>query len=48
MLEGEGIVDGAAKEPLQKLVSMWLVAIYTSMPSHMVRNAWMKTGFKWF
>ena len=48
MLEGEGIVDGAAKEPLWKLVAEWLIDVYTSVPGQMVRNALMKTCFEWF
>ena len=48
MLEGDGIVDGATKEPLQKLVAEILVDVYTNIPGQMVRNARMKTGFEWF
>jgi len=47
MLEGAGFVDGAAKEPLQKLVAEWLVDVSTSIPGQTIRNAWMKTGFEW-
>ena len=48
MMEGDGIVNGAAKEPSRKLVAEWLVEVYSSLPAQTVRNAWMKTGFKWF
>ena len=48
MLEGDGIVDGVAKEPSQKLVAEWLVDVYTNMDAKTVRNAWMKHGFEWF
>jgi hypothetical protein len=36
MLEGEGIVNGAAKEPLQKLVVEWLVDVFSNIPGQMV------------
>ncbi len=50
MLESEGFVDGAAKEPSpsQKLVAEWLIDVYTSIPGQTVRNEWMKTGFACF
>ena len=48
MLEGDGIVDGVAKEPSRKLVAEWLVDVYTNMDAKKVRNAWMKHGFQWF
>ncbi len=48
MLEGDGIVDGVAKEPSRKLVAEWLVDVYTNMDAKTVRNAWMKHGFEWF
>jgi hypothetical protein len=48
MLEGEGIVNGAAKEPLRKLVAEWLVDVYSNIPGQTVRNAWMKKGYEWF
>jgi hypothetical protein len=48
MLEGEGIVDGVAKEPTRKLVAEWLVSVYTNMSGQTVRNAWMKKGYEWF
>ena len=28
MIEGDGVVDGAAKEPSRKLVAGWLVDVY--------------------
>ena len=31
MLEGEGIVDGAAKGPTQKLVAEWIVDVYNNI-----------------
>jgi hypothetical protein len=48
MLEGEGIVNGAAKEPSRKLVAEWPVDVYTNIPGQMVKNAWMKKGYEWF
>jgi hypothetical protein len=48
MLEGDGIVDGAAKEPLQKFVAELLVDVYTRIRGQSVRNSWTKTGLKWF
>ena len=48
MMEGSGIVDGAAKEPSRKLVAEWIVEVYSSVPQEIGRNAWMKKGFEWF
>ena len=48
MLEGEGIVNGAAKEPSPKLVAEWLVDVYNNIPGQTVRNAWMKKGYEQF
>jgi hypothetical protein len=48
MIEGDGIVDSAAKEPSRKLVAEWLLGVYKNIPGQTVRNAWMKKGFKWF
>jgi hypothetical protein len=48
MIEGEGIVDGAAKEPSRKLVAEWVLEVYNNFPAQTARNAWMKTGYEWF
>ena len=48
MLEGDGIVDTVAKEPLWKVDAEWLVDVYTNMDAKTVRNAWMIHGFQWF
>ena len=48
MIEGEGIVDGAAKEPSRKLVAEWVLAVYNNFPAQTARNAWMKQGYEWF
>ena len=45
MMEGDGIVHGAAKEPSCQLVAKWLVEVYRRIPAQTVRNAWMKKGF---
>jgi hypothetical protein len=48
VLEGEGFVDGATKEPTQKLVVEWIVDVYNTISSEMGWNAWQKKGFEWF
>jgi hypothetical protein len=48
MTDGEGIVDGVAKEPYRKVVAEWLVETYTTMPETIWRNAWMNNVFEWF
>jgi hypothetical protein len=48
MMEGEGIVEGNAKEPTCKIVVEWLVNVYTSIPEEMGKNAWKKMDFEWF
>jgi len=48
IVAGDGIVNGIAKEPSQKLVAEWLIDVYTNFPGQTVRNAWMKTGFEGF
>ena len=32
MTEGDGIVNGMATEPLQKMVAEWLIQVYKSIP----------------
>ncbi len=44
MIEGEGIVDGSAKEPSRKLVAEWVLEVYYNFPAQTARNAWMKRG----
>lgn len=48
MLDGMGIVDGAAKEPSCQLVAEWLVTVYSNITGQTGRNSWMKTGCEWF
>ena len=44
MIEGDGIVDVAAKEPSRKLVAGWILDVYKNIPGQTARNAWMKKG----
>ena len=44
----DGIVNGIAKEPSCQQVANWLVDVYTSIPTNVDRNAWMKSGYAWF
>ena len=48
MIDGEGIIDGIAKEPTRKMVAEWLEEVYSTMPEVIGRSAWMKMGFEWF
>jgi hypothetical protein len=48
MIDGEGIVNGVAKEPSRKMVSEWLLDVYKEIPRETARNAWMKRGYEWF
>jgi hypothetical protein len=48
MLEGDGIINGAAEETSRQVVAEWLIDSYGSISAHTVRNAWMKTGYEWF
>jgi hypothetical protein len=43
----EGIIDGVAKEPTQKMVAQWLVEVYSTMPEVIGRSTWMRgsSGF---
>ena len=43
-----GIVNGTAKEPSCQQVATWLVDAYTSIPTNVGRNAWMKSEYAWF
>ena len=44
MIEGDGIVDGAAKEPSRKLVAEWVLDVYNDFPGQTARNARMSKG----
>ncbi len=48
MIEGEGIVDGAAKEPVRKLVAEWVLEVYNNFSVQTSMNAWMKKWYEWF
>ena len=39
MLDGEGIVNGVAKEPSRKMVAEWLLDVYKNIPGKIARNA---------
>ena len=32
MMEGDGIVDGVAKEPSRKMAAEWIIQVYKSIP----------------
>ena len=48
MVDGEGIVDGQAKEPSRKVVAEWLIDVYENIPETIGMNAWKKEGYEWF
>ena len=48
MTEGEGIVNGKAREPTRKMVADWLMAVYSNLPVEIGENSWKKAGFEWF
>ena len=48
MVEGDGIVNGQAKEPSHKMVVEWLVDVYDNISETGAMNAWKKEGFEWF
>jgi hypothetical protein len=48
MLEGDGIVNGVAKEPSWKQVAEWLLDVYNNIPRETGRNAGWKKGYEWF
>ena len=48
MLDGDGLVNGVAKEPSRKMVAEWLFDVYKNIPGQTARTAWMKKGYKWF
>ena len=47
MMEGDGIVDGVAKEPSCKMMVEWVLQVYESIPEAIGRNAWKKQGYEW-
>ena len=48
MVDGEGIVDGVAKEPSLKMVAEWLLDVYNNIPEEIEMNKWKKEGFELF
>jgi len=48
MVDGEGIVNGEAKEPSHKMVAEWVVDVYENIPAMIGMNAWKKEEFEWF
>jgi hypothetical protein len=48
MVVGNGFENGVAKEPSRRLVAEWVLEVYNEIPQQTARNAWMKTGYKWF
>jgi hypothetical protein len=47
MVNGEGIVDGRAKEPSRKMIAEWLVEVYNNIPEEIGWNAWKKRDYEW-
>jgi len=41
----DAIINGVAKEPSRQQVANWRVDTYTSIPTIVGRNAWMKSGY---
>jgi hypothetical protein len=39
MMEGDGLVDGVAKEPSHKMVAEWVIQVYESIPEEIEQNA---------
>ena len=48
VVEGDGIVNGQAKEPSRKMVAEWATEVYSNIPETVGINAWKKKGYKWF
>ena len=48
MLDGDGLLNGVAKEPSRKMVAEWLLDVYKNFAGQTARNAWMKKGYEWF
>ena len=46
MLEGDGIVNGVAKEPSRKQDAEWLLDVYNNIPRETGRNAWRKKEYE--
>ena len=48
MIDGDGLVNGVAKEPSRIMVVESVWEIYNNIEGQTVRNAWIKKGYKWF
>ena len=48
MLDGDGLVDGVAKEPTRKLGAEWIIGMYRNISVDTGKKAWKKTGYEWF
>ena len=46
MTEGDGMVDGVAKEPSHKLVVEWFVQVYEDIPEEIGQNARKWRGYE--
>ena len=46
----EGLVDGTKKAMARLDMAGWVASVMTqmSMESTIIKNGWMKTGYKWF
>ncbi len=42
MMEGDGIVDGVAKEPSCKLVAEWIIQVNESIHEGIGQNSWKR------
>ena len=48
MVDGDGIVNGQAKQPSCKMVADWLMQVYNNIPETIGINAWKKEVYEWF
>ena len=47
MVDGDGIVNGQAREPSCKIIADWLMEVYNNIPETIGSNAWKKEGYEW-
>jgi hypothetical protein len=47
-VDGDGIVNGQAKEPSRKMVADWLMEVYNNIPETIGINARKKVRYEWF
>jgi hypothetical protein len=48
MMDGDRIVNGVTRELSCKLMSEWLVDVYSNIPKAVGRNAWLKKNLHCF